>query len=248
MKVTADQVARDFLTLRKLLSEIDDAGLLVGPDITHLPLNLTVDDGLEAPFVYLERFLRKAGSALNATTLHYYNVHKDKTTTIENFTDPEVLDRIEEELRCYTDVVKHSMERPVERWIGEGSSVTSGGLINASSRFAAGFPSSYKAGAVTLIVLNLLKDTTAVMRLSGLQSKISIDEYLLTPFGGSLDSDSIELNGKVLSMIDDSILPDTPPRPLPPGSPISLPSRTYGFYVIKDARAVVCIKSRGGSE
>ena len=56
----------------------------------------------------------------------------------------------------------------------------------------------------------------------------------------SFNSRHVNLNGKLLKMVDDSTFPELLPRPLPVGSAITLPPMTYGFYVIKDANAAVC--------
>ena len=52
---------------------------------------------------------------------------------------------------------------------------------------------------------------------------------------------SIELNGHVLRMVDDTTLPELIEKPLGPGSILGLPAFSYGFYVIKNAKAIACI-------
>lgn len=54
-------------------------------------------------------------------------------------------------------------------------------------------------------------------------------------------SRSIELNGRVLQMVDDKTLPELIEKPLGPGSTFGLPAFSYGFYVIKNAKAIACI-------
>lgn len=54
-------------------------------------------------------------------------------------------------------------------------------------------------------------------------------------------SRSIELNGRVLRMLDDETLPELTEKPLGPGSLLGLPAFSYGFYVIKNAKAIACI-------
>lgn len=54
-------------------------------------------------------------------------------------------------------------------------------------------------------------------------------------------SRSIELNGRVLRMLDDETLPELMEKPLGPGSLLGLPAFSYGFYVIKNAKAIACI-------
>lgn len=54
-------------------------------------------------------------------------------------------------------------------------------------------------------------------------------------------SRSIQLNGRVLRMVDDKTLPELTEKPLGPGSVLGLPAFSYGFYVIKNAKAIACI-------
>ncbi|XP_072177593.1 heparanase-like [Diadema setosum] len=332
ISLTARQISQDFLTLRGLLSQRQyrDAGLLVGPDLEKLHLHSRLSDDVAAQAsknvtAYYERFLRRAGSAINATTVHFYNIHHDNTTSVSDFLDPDILDRTRIELSKYRDAVHEAMpEAPLDRWLGETSSVTSGGLRNASSRFVAGFlllnnlglaakmnigiftywnifgnfyslitmderpaalywvcllhkrlvgqkvlslaldtdadvkgasdrqryvrvfahctsdASSYEAGSLTIIAMNMMNDTTAVLRLMGDLARKNVDEYVLTPQGGDLTAQYVQLNGETLEMIDNRTLPKTLPRPLPAGSNITLQPLTYGFYVIRDASAAAC--------
>lgn len=54
-------------------------------------------------------------------------------------------------------------------------------------------------------------------------------------------SRSIELNGHVLRMVDNKMLPELTEKPLGPGSLLGLPAFSYSFYVIKNAKAIACI-------
>lgn len=54
-------------------------------------------------------------------------------------------------------------------------------------------------------------------------------------------SRSIELNGRVLRMLDDETLPELMEKPLGPGSLLGLPAFSYGFYVIRNAKAIACV-------
>lgn len=54
-------------------------------------------------------------------------------------------------------------------------------------------------------------------------------------------SRSIELNGRVLQMLDDETLPELMEKPLGPGSLLGLPAFSYGFYVIRNAKAIACV-------
>ncbi|XP_050801117.1 heparanase isoform X3 [Gopherus flavomarginatus] len=99
----------------------------------------------------------------------------------------------------------------------------------------------YKEGDVTLFLLNLYNVTKHVQLPHNLSNK-HIDEYLLLPHGEQhILSRSVQLNGHVLRMVDSKTLPALTKKPLPPGSALGLPAFSYGFYVIKNAKAIACI-------
>ncbi|NWU68639.1 HPSE Heparanase, partial [Pterocles burchelli] len=99
----------------------------------------------------------------------------------------------------------------------------------------------YREGDVTLFALNLYNITQHLQLPSYLSSK-HVDQYLLLPHGKeNILSRSIELNGRVLRMVDDETLPELTEKPLGPGSVLSLPAFSYGFYVIKNAKAIACV-------
>ncbi|CAM5106839.1 unnamed protein product [Eretmochelys imbricata] len=99
----------------------------------------------------------------------------------------------------------------------------------------------YKEGDVTLFLLNLYNVTKHVQLPHNLSNK-HIDEYLLLPHGEQdILSRSVQLNGHVLRMVDNKTLPALTKKPLHPGSALGLPAFSYGFYVIKNAKAIACI-------
>ncbi|XP_065490318.1 heparanase [Caloenas nicobarica] len=99
----------------------------------------------------------------------------------------------------------------------------------------------YREGDVTLFALNLYNVTQHLQLPNYLWSK-HVDQYLLLPHGKeNILSRSIELNGRVLQMVDDKTLPELIEKPLGPGSTLGLPAFSYGFYVIKNAKAIACI-------
>ncbi|XP_013383152.1 heparanase isoform X2 [Lingula anatina] len=96
--------------------------------------------------------------------------------------------------------------------------------------------SIYEKGSVTLIAINLQEDQAAVINVP----ERSIDQYLLSPYGSDgITSREIALNGKVLRWKFGQ-LPSFPPKKLSPGSSISLPPLTYGFFVLPKANAKAC--------
>ncbi|NXY14256.1 HPSE Heparanase, partial [Atrichornis clamosus] len=99
----------------------------------------------------------------------------------------------------------------------------------------------YREGDVTLFALNLYNVTQHLQLPNYLSSK-HVDQYLLLPHGKeNILSRSIELNGRVLRMLDEKTLPELMEKPLGPGSLLGLPAFSYGFYVIKNAKAIACI-------
>ncbi|XP_005044922.1 PREDICTED: heparanase [Ficedula albicollis] len=99
----------------------------------------------------------------------------------------------------------------------------------------------YREGDVTLFALNLYNVTQHLQLPEHLWSK-HVDQYLLLPHGKeNILSRSIQLNGRVLRMLDDETLPELMEKPLGPGSLLGLPAFSYGFYVIKNAKAIACI-------
>ncbi|NXG79442.1 HPSE Heparanase, partial [Baryphthengus martii] len=99
----------------------------------------------------------------------------------------------------------------------------------------------YREGDVTLFALNLYNITQRLQLPNYLLSK-HVDQYLLLPHGKeNILSRSIELNGRVLRMVDHKTLPELIEKPLGPGSILGLPAFSYGFYVIRNAKATACI-------
>ncbi|XP_015273404.1 PREDICTED: heparanase [Gekko japonicus] len=99
----------------------------------------------------------------------------------------------------------------------------------------------YRDGDVTLFALNLY-NSTKYLQLPSYLSKKTVDEYLLLPYGKeNILSRSVQLNGHVLKMLDDETLPTLMEKPLSPGTSLGLPAFSYGFFVIRNAKAIACI-------
>uniref|UniRef100_H3APX2 Heparanase n=1 Tax=Latimeria chalumnae TaxID=7897 RepID=H3APX2_LATCH len=99
----------------------------------------------------------------------------------------------------------------------------------------------YVQGSVTLFALNL-DERKKGLHLCDLLCNKTVDQYLLEPFGEErLLSKLTQLNGQVLRMVDDKTLPDLKGKTLSPGKKLILPAFSYGFFVIKDAKAPACI-------
>lgn len=51
----------------------------------------------------------------------------------------------------------------------------------------------------------------------------------------------VTLNGKILSLVNNTTLPDLSPLQQEPTETINLPALSFGFYVFKDVKAEACI-------
>ncbi|XP_045427098.1 heparanase isoform X6 [Pipistrellus kuhlii] len=99
----------------------------------------------------------------------------------------------------------------------------------------------YKGGDLTLYALNL-HNVTKQLQLPHYLFDKEVDRYLVKPSGpDGLFSQSVQLNDKTLKMVDDQTLPALTEKPLSPGSPLSLPAFSYGFFVIRNARVAACL-------
>ncbi len=100
--------------------------------------------------------------------------------------------------------------------------------------------SGYDIGSLVLIALNTQHDEAQLVLSNGLE-RLSVDQYLLTPGeNNNLTSQTVRLNGELLQMVNDTFLPNVPPKPIIPPDHIILPPVSYGFFVIPDAQAEAC--------
>ncbi|KAM5282774.1 heparanase isoform 1-T1 [Hipposideros larvatus] len=99
----------------------------------------------------------------------------------------------------------------------------------------------YKEGDLTLYALNL-HNVTKHLQLPYYLFDKQVDRYVVKPSGpDGLFSKSVQLNGQTLKMVDDQTLPALTETPLHPGSSLGLPAFSYGFFVIRHAKAAACI-------
>lgn len=99
----------------------------------------------------------------------------------------------------------------------------------------------YKEGDLTLYALNL-HNVTKHLQLPYYLFDKQVDRYIVKPSGpDGLFSKSVQLNGQTLKMMDDQTLPALIENPLRPGSSLGLPAFSYGFFVIRNAKAAACI-------
>ena len=104
---------------------------------------------------------------------------------------------------------------------------------------------TYDAGSITLLVLNLQNNTIEFD--INLDSQIEdtanayYDEYILTSYPGVLNSRDMYLNGKYIQMVDNSTFPSLLGVQKDYGSTIEMPALSYGFVVVSGAQASVCM-------
>lgn len=102
---------------------------------------------------------------------------------------------------------------------------------------------SFASGAVTLITMNLNKKAARISVPAHMSSS-TVEAFVLESDQRGeegLESRSVQLNGEVLKMVDDTTLPDLKGAHLPPSKHIQLPGYSLAFYVFRDTRASACL-------
>ncbi|XP_021252902.1 heparanase isoform X4 [Numida meleagris] len=230
------QLGQDFIHLRQLLSQhpLYQHAELYGPDVGQ-PRKRTQH--------LLRSFLKSGGKAIDSVTWHHYYVN-GRSATREDFLSPDVLDSFATAVR---DVLEdYWLSLLYKRLVG--TRVLEVSVERADVRRLRVYlhctnpqHPKYREGDVTLFALNLYNVTQNLQLPKQLWSK-SVDQYLLLPHGkGSILSREVQLNGRLLRMVDDETLPALHEMALAPGSTLGLPAFSYGFYVIRNAKAIACI-------
>ena len=102
-------------------------------------------------------------------------------------------------------------------------------------------PHSYPAGSVVMLLLNMNFSSVSAHLVNAELASSSRDVYWLTPPSGNLTSTSVQLNGQLLQLVDNTELPDLKPEEQAASSTITLPPISFGFYVFKDTKAPACM-------
>ncbi|KAL4231218.1 hypothetical protein ACF0H5_008800 [Mactra antiquata] len=97
--------------------------------------------------------------------------------------------------------------------------------------------SGYGAGSVTVFILNL-NPAPVIVKLMEFPSQ-TLHVYNLTPTDGDLLSQSVDLNGVTLSMVDDKTLPNLL-QPIKTSGFVPISGLTFSFIVIPDAGVSIC--------
>eukprot|EP00112_Aurelia_sp_Birch-Aquarium-sp1_P017773 Seg416.5 transcript_id=Seg416.5/GoldUCD/mRNA.D3Y31 product=Heparanase protein_id=Seg416.5/GoldUCD/D3Y31 len=103
------------------------------------------------------------------------------------------------------------------------------------TRAKAGYPE----GAITIMAMNLWKNTNVKLKLKGLIGHRAIDEYLVTSTNGKLKSKNVDLNGDELHLSSGIYVPRL--HPVQSKTPLKLPPLSYAFYVVPLASARECM-------
>ncbi|KAJ6669177.1 hypothetical protein lerEdw1_007986 [Lerista edwardsae] len=99
---------------------------------------------------------------------------------------------------------------------------------------------NYVRGSITLYIINLHRSRKKIKLVGTLRDKL-VHQYVLQPYGQEgLHSRLMQLNGQLLTMVDDGTLPYLKPRPLRPGRTLVIPPLTMSFYVVKNVNALAC--------
>uniref|UniRef100_A0A670ZVU8 Heparanase 2 (inactive) n=1 Tax=Pseudonaja textilis TaxID=8673 RepID=A0A670ZVU8_PSETE len=99
---------------------------------------------------------------------------------------------------------------------------------------------NYVRGSITIYIINLHRSRKKIKLVGTLRDKL-VHQYVLQPYGQEgLQSRSVQLNGQLLTMLDDGTLPNLKPRPLRPGRTLVIPPLTMSFYVVKNVNALAC--------
>ena len=128
---SAQQIGQDFLLLKKVIKskKLKGKPLIIGPDVTR-PKGKRVS-------AWLNTFLAVAKKAIDVLAWHQYYID-GRTATVENFTDPNILDKFKEQAQEMNSIrFQNSFKKPV--WLTETASAWGGGAKGLSDRYADGF-------------------------------------------------------------------------------------------------------------
>nr|XP_033819728.1 heparanase isoform X2 [Geotrypetes seraphini] len=237
--IEGSQLGQDFVQLHYLLSNYSAfrSSGLYGPDVGQ-PRKETQK--------LLKSFLKAGGKVISSVTWHHYYVN-GRTASEKDFLNPKVLDGLILEIQNVFQDYWLSLiyKKLVGSKVLKATVSNTDGIDDRKLRVYLHCTNSnyskYSAGDITLFVLNLHNDTRNLQLPSSLSSKY-VDEYMLRPAEkDSLLSRTVQLNGRVLKMVDDETLPTITEKSLSPRSFLSLPAFSYGFFVIRDAKAAACI-------
>ncbi|KAM6444224.1 inactive heparanase-2 isoform 4-T5 [Liasis olivaceus] len=229
--VNGTQLGKDYMQLKRLLQLIRtySRASLYGPNIGRPRKNVVA---------LLDGFMKVAGNVVDAVTWQHYYLD-GRVAKVTDFLKTRLLDTLSDQIRKIQKVVNAHM--PGKRIWLEGIGATSeGGITNLSDSYAASFLHNYVRGSITIYIINLHRSRKKIKLVGTLRDKL-VHQYVLQPYGQEgLQSRSVQLNGQLLTMLDDGTLPNLKPRPLRPGRTLIIPPLTMSFYVVKNVNALAC--------
>ncbi|XP_044173530.1 heparanase-like [Acropora millepora] len=127
--IPPEKLADDYRKLKQYFANHPSLeNFLVGPDVTK-PRGRAME--------YLDRFLVKGHSYINAVTWHHYYVRSVDSSPAQ-FYVPEVMDSLLHDMEAVGAVVRKTAPGlPI--WLGETSSASGGGVAGISDRYLGGF-------------------------------------------------------------------------------------------------------------
>ncbi|XP_074613834.1 heparanase-like [Acropora palmata] len=127
--IPPEKLADDYGKLKQYFANHPSLeNFLVGPDVTQ-PRGRAME--------YLDRFLVKGHSYINAVTWHHYYVRSVDSSPAQ-FYVPEVMDSLLHDMEAVGAVVRKTAPGlPI--WLGETSSASGGGVAGISDRYLGGF-------------------------------------------------------------------------------------------------------------
>ncbi|KAK6174495.1 hypothetical protein SNE40_017760 [Patella caerulea] len=125
--ISPQQLAKDFASFKSVLTASGVPPFLtIGPDTAGITKS------------YTGRFLQAGGAnSVDVCTVHHY-YEKGSTAALKDFTDRNILDKFKTEVESFVRTCNEKAPGK-QCWLGETSSCYSGGAVNISDRYAAGF-------------------------------------------------------------------------------------------------------------
>lgn len=132
LNVTAESLGDDYFQLSQILNQFPKikGSVLTGPSTTQLNKKPTIR--------YFSDFMgTKGGREVTSPNFHQYYVN-GRIATVDDFTNPEILDSLQDELRTGNRIIEAS-GRKRKLWLGETSSAYGGGAEGLSDAYVAAF-------------------------------------------------------------------------------------------------------------
>ncbi|XP_023288563.1 heparanase isoform X2 [Orussus abietinus] len=149
ISINADQLAQDYIQLRKLLDTKGYANsIVVGPEVNHIAdINGKGQD-------YAKEFLIKANNSIAYVTWHQYYLN-GRVARVDDFINPETFNILPVQINAMKFML-NEVEKDIDMWLSETSTAFGGGAPELSDRFVGGFLWLDKLGYSALSGLNVV--------------------------------------------------------------------------------------------